>query len=353
LFILALDPLIRNIDNNAEIEPIVLRSTRFNNTFINKIFAYADDICIYTLNNNRSIQAIFHEYERLTKLSGLQLNADKTEFLHTTNSQDPETNRQITFQYNNSEFCVPVCKHITICGIRFSNDYETEYEYNIIKRIKAMENQLKRWVCRDLTINGRNMIAKTFGLSQLIFAMQCCSIKDEDLTNIERMYFKFLWCKKWDSVAPDRIKRAILKTTKEEGGLNCVDITSLNEGIKLRQYFKSLHGADMVRELQRWLLNDIGTNDLYSQEFEKTSQFDEVTDMAITAINKITKYYRQINYGKMDNEIKTEMLNQVLRTDMRNFLRINNYPLALNFLNRLPGVTTLKDIINGLNPNTR
>jgi hypothetical protein len=35
---------------------------------------------------------------------------------------------------------------------------------------------------------------------------------------------------------------------------------------------------------------------------------------------------------------------------LRNFLRINNFLLTLNYLNRLPGVITLKDLINGLNP---
>jgi exonuclease III len=352
LFILALDPLIRNIDNNPDIDPIVLRSARFNNTLINKIFAYADDICIYTLNNRTSVQAVFYEYKRLTMLSGLQLNADKTEFLYVNNNLNFNTARQFNFKYDNTEYCVPACRHITICGIRFSKDPQIEYEYNVIRRINAMENQLKRWICRDLTLNGRNMIAKTFGFSQLIYAMQCCSIKTEDLTKIERMYFKFLWCKKWDSTAPDRIKRAILKSTKDKGGLNCIDVIALDESIKLRQYFKSLNGADIAKDLQMWLLNDTGINDSHCQEFDKFSNFDEVTNIAMKGINKITKYYRQINYGRIDNEIKTEMINHALNTNLRSFLRINNFLLTLNYLNRLPGVITLKDLINGLNPMT-
>jgi hypothetical protein len=349
LFILALDPLIRNIDNNPQIDPIVLRSAKFNNTLIHKIFAYADDICIFTLNNMASIQAIFYEYERLTTLSGLQLNADKTEFLCVKNL-NLNADRQFSFNYNNDNYRVSACKHITICGIQLANDQQIEYEYNIIRRIKAMESQLKRWICRDLTLNGRNMIAKTFGFSQLIYAMQCCSFKVEDITRIERMYFKFLWCKKWDSAAPDRIKRSILKSPKENGGLNCVDVNALDESIKLRQYFKSLNGAGIAKDLQIWLLNDAGINDPYCQEFDKFSRFDEVTNIAMKGINKITKYYRQTNYGRIENEMKTEMINQALNTNLRRFLRINNFPLAFNYINRLPGVVTLQDLINGLNP---
>jgi hypothetical protein len=164
------------------------------------------------------------------------------------------------------------------------------------------------------------------------------------------MYFKFLWCKKWDSAAPDRIKRAILKSPKEYGGLNCIDVNVLDESIKLRQYFKSLNGSGIAKDLQIWLLNDAGINDPYCQEFDKFSNFDEVTNIAMRGINKITKYYRQTNYGRIENEMKTEMINQALNTNLRRFLRINNFPLAFNYLNRLPGVVTLKDLINGLSP---
>jgi hypothetical protein len=48
--------------------------------------------------------------------------------------------------------------------------------------------------------------------------------------------------------------------------------------------------------------------------------------------------------------MKTEMINQALNTNLRRFLHINNFPLAFNYLNRLPGVVTLQDLINGLSP---
>jgi hypothetical protein len=48
--------------------------------------------------------------------------------------------------------------------------------------------------------------------------------------------------------------------------------------------------------------------------------------------------------------MKTEMINQALNTNLRSFLRINNFLLAFNYINRLPGIVTLKDLINGLNP---
>jgi hypothetical protein len=59
------------------------------------------------------------------------------------------------------------------------------------------------------------------------------------------------------------------------------------------QYFKSLNGAQMARDLQIWLLKEAGINDPYCQEFDKFSSHGEVTRIAMKGINKITKYYRQ------------------------------------------------------------
>ena len=51
-----------------------------------KTLAYADDIAVITNNSNDSFNNIFAEYGKLTKISGLTLNADKTEILNLSNS---------------------------------------------------------------------------------------------------------------------------------------------------------------------------------------------------------------------------------------------------------------------------
>ena len=76
LFILAMEPLIRNIEANQNIER--LRSERYGISFP-KCIGYADDINILTTNSVNGVKAVMREYEKFTKISGLQLNADKTE----------------------------------------------------------------------------------------------------------------------------------------------------------------------------------------------------------------------------------------------------------------------------------
>ena len=76
---MCMEPLIKNIEKNPEIEPIFSREVDSN---LPKIYAYADDVNCVTKASPSCIQKVFEEYERLTKLSGLMLNADKTEILN-------------------------------------------------------------------------------------------------------------------------------------------------------------------------------------------------------------------------------------------------------------------------------
>ena len=46
-----------------------------------KVFAFADDINATIKDIDGGTEQLFKEYQRLTKLSGLQLNADKTEIM--------------------------------------------------------------------------------------------------------------------------------------------------------------------------------------------------------------------------------------------------------------------------------
>jgi hypothetical protein len=74
LFIVAIEPVIRNINQNYAIQSV--RSERLQYE-LPKVLAYADDITVITANENESVSNIFNEYEKLSQASGLYLNADK------------------------------------------------------------------------------------------------------------------------------------------------------------------------------------------------------------------------------------------------------------------------------------
>jgi hypothetical protein len=100
LFLLAIEPAIRNIMHNPSITP--LRSDRLNYTWPT-VVAYADDITVLTKNEPDCIKQVFAEYEQLTKASGLTLNADKTEKFDLNSGNVPRPGHA-NFTYMNEDY---------------------------------------------------------------------------------------------------------------------------------------------------------------------------------------------------------------------------------------------------------
>ena len=253
LFILCIDPLIRNIKANCQIKGVIVtsKSTRKNMEY--KVNGYADDIAITIMNDQDSVNQLFKEYERLTMKSGLELNADKTEILNLGPSgKNSEINRiTIEFKYMNNTFKVEAVSKLKICGLIYAEDSVTEKKMNISDKIDKLEGQLKRWMIRNITLEGKIFIVKTYGLSQLIYNMQCYDFNKEDLTRAERLIFKFIWSKKWENTKHvERIKRSILKNEYSLGGMKAPDIESLNRSLKLKQFIRSSRSDHPIKHLQ-------------------------------------------------------------------------------------------------------
>ena len=126
LFIIAIDPLIRNIEMNQNIPELSLSPSCSIKTL-----AYADDIAVITKNSNESFNNIFAEYGKLTKISGLTLNADKTEILNLSHSKKQTTEAS----YLNNFLSLNHKHEITICGSCLSLDSALCYEVNITNKI--------------------------------------------------------------------------------------------------------------------------------------------------------------------------------------------------------------------------
>jgi hypothetical protein len=123
IFILSIDPLLRNLNSNEKIKPILLPGTTRVTSALHKACGFADDVSILSKNNKESIIEIFREYQRLTDKSGLTLNAEKTEILNL----NPESkNMNYNIDYENCKLKIYAINSLKICGIYFSQDSETE-----------------------------------------------------------------------------------------------------------------------------------------------------------------------------------------------------------------------------------
>jgi hypothetical protein len=191
---------------NKRVKEVKISRKKGKNVEINfKSAAYADNISVISLICEKSyecIQQVFYEYKRLTQRSGLELNADKTEIL-SLNSKEKD---KITFRYNDKSFEISTVEKIKICGLFYCTDLDEEYQLNVSEKIKKLSNKIKLWTHRDLTMEGKVLIVKTFGLSQNIYNMQSYGFNNAELIMVERIIFRFLWSTKDNQNGIDRIK---------------------------------------------------------------------------------------------------------------------------------------------------
>ena len=81
IFIICIDPLLRNLNADLEIKVIELETPISKDKINFKLDAFADDVGALCRGDFNSIQNVFTQYERLTRKSRLVLKAEKTEIL--------------------------------------------------------------------------------------------------------------------------------------------------------------------------------------------------------------------------------------------------------------------------------
>jgi len=336
IFIICIDPLLRNLNRNKEIVEI---KTRAGAGF--KAAAYADDISIVCKNSATCIQQVFREYERLTNLSGLELNADKTEIL----SMNSDEEKTFQFVYNKQRYCIRSVRKIKICGLFYCTEEKEEYEKNVVEKHEKLRVKIRVWSHRNLTLEGKILIVKTFGLSQLIYNMQSYNFKKADLTMIERSIFGFLWSTSEHAKGIDRIKRSILKNDFPFGGLNVTDVECLNRALKLKQFIRSNESNHEMSNIQHQLS---GSKHLL-REYEKITSEEAICESAQETINIITQHNRLSLEDKRIEEYEHDklMIDDVSSINLATYLKNKKKLFHLCMLKPLTseGIETLGDLV--------
>ena len=70
---------------------------------------------------------------------------------------------------------------------------EKEIENNRNIKLERLQSILKDWSKRDLTIQGKVIVVKTFLVSQLVYVMQLIGLPRLALQKITRLLYKLLW----------------------------------------------------------------------------------------------------------------------------------------------------------------
>jgi len=243
LFILCIDPLIRNIENNEHIGRI-----ETPNYTSPKILAYADDVtCL--IDTKRSLRQVFKEYERLSKASGLVLNADKTEIL----DRDMST---YSFKYMDDVYRIKGKSEAKINGIVFHCNEQLMQERNYQMLLEKINSALTAWATRRLSLLGKILIYKTFGLSQITYVLTIIELSQIQYKYIDQMFQNYLWGRdlysdsKYSRIGWQNLCRPI-----ERGGFGMLKFQDVVEGIRCRQLGK-MFSNEYTHPLKHLLLNE-------------------------------------------------------------------------------------------------
>ena len=344
LFILCIDPLLRKIESNKKIVPIVLENE--NTKISNKTGTFADDVFVITADNPVCLNEIFSEYNSFSQRSGIELNVNKTEILRLGTRANLFKK---SYCVNNS--MIESVESVKICGITFSNNKELSYQKNIKDKIIKLERQLIMWLSRGLTFEGKVLIIKTFGISQILYLLQLCHIEAEKLKVIERIIFKFIWNKKWNNKpGPDRIKRCIMKQDHKYGGLKAPDIFHMNSALKVKQLLRSCQSSHPIKLVQDLLFQETGYNYSIRQEYCKLINNDPFIKVAQLTINQITDKMRSalITPNSAEVSVDKNCWNLIASTDIKDFIARKKHTfngLFVKHLNAL-GIITYFDLLN-------
>jgi len=253
LFVIAIDPLLRAIEASNEIKSVVIKDRSDNVIAEVKSATYADDITAMC-SNKEGIAKIIELYNEFSLFSGIMLNINKTEIM----VMGKMDGARRTFQIDKSDPTKIIADQdsVKICGITFSNSKEIAYKENIIKRIDKLEKQLNIWRQRNLTLQGKILIVKTHGLSQLIYAMQATYIDTKEIKTIGNIVYKFIWnIKPTSTRTSGKIKREILQGPVIAGGLNAPNIQDINISIKHKHLLRCLTTGHPISAITTSQLN--------------------------------------------------------------------------------------------------
>jgi exonuclease III len=345
IFIICIDPLLRNLNHNQSIKGVKINRT---NEIKFKAAAYADDVSVVCGSDLNSIQGVFSEYEEMTRRSGLELNADKTEILILNNKE----HKQLIIKYNGGTFNIFTVNSIKICGLWFAREKEEEHMLNIQNKIGKLESKIKGWTHRGLTMEGKILIVKTFGLSQLIYNMQCVKFKKKDLKIVESIIFKFLWSTNTNQNGIDRIRRAVMKNDYDHGGMKVTDPESLDRSLKLRQFIRASKSNHEIAKIQAMLSKCNGSNNQVRQEYYPVTEEEDICQSAQESLNMITDNNRKEYCTLEPEEYENNkiLIDEVSSINIESYLNRKGRPLQLCIAKKvlIDGHTSLGGILQAM-----
>ena len=177
LFILVVELLAIQIRTSNNIKGIQVADIEI------KISQLADDTSLF-IRDTDSIKNIFSLLERFETNAGLKANVEKTKFYNIGNTVIDETTL-LGPKFEKTP--------IQILGITVTDDENISIEHNFTPRVKAIENILKHWSRRKLSLKGKITVINSLALSLIVYPASNLSTPNLILESLQHIFYEFLW----------------------------------------------------------------------------------------------------------------------------------------------------------------
>ena len=203
LFLLCVEIMACMVRENKDITGLVMNGNE------HKVKQFADD-CTCTLKCERSVHNLIKTINIFSNVSGLKLNLEKSLLFYL----GPWRNRKTTIMD------MEVAKDtFNMLGICVGRDRGDKSAVNFTSKIDKMSKKFQIWSQRQLTIVGRNLVSKTFGVSNLIYSLSQSDCELSVITKAQSVLNSFIWKQK-----PAKVKHSAMISDKTS--LRTVDIYS-------------------------------------------------------------------------------------------------------------------------------
>ena len=174
--------------------------------------AYADDTTFF-LKDHTSVVEVINSLNSFSKYSGLKPNTSKCEIagIGVLNGVNVALCGMKSIDLSKDS--------VKILGTYYSYDKELEQDKNFVEHICKIQDVLKTWRMRQLSIEGRITVFKTLAISKIIHLAMTTSIHKTTINQLEKIQKDFIWHGK-----KPKIKHETLCGNYESGGLKNVDI---------------------------------------------------------------------------------------------------------------------------------
>ncbi len=218
LFVLCISTLAAALLYDPQINGITLEGTEY------LLSQFADDMTLMLDGSEGTLRSVFIILSNFKLCSGLKVNVEKTKAVWI--GKDYDSNKEICTDINIKWI---KDKTFNILGVEYDLTKEDITGVNYDKKLAKIKKLFSCWAWRNLTIFGKLTVVKNLAIPKLVHLFRALPNPSEKFfKELDSMCYSFIWDKK-----PDKIKRNILISDYENGGIKMLHVRNFCDSMKL------------------------------------------------------------------------------------------------------------------------